>query len=155
MIGKGAQLALLAGAAVLAYVVRDHLSTPYDAKFEQYGQQYGIEPNYLRATARKETGFRPSVIGVTGDVGLMQIKPSTGAAFGYSKADLLNVDKNIVCACKVAAENIRTLGGSLSRSTLAASYNVGPASAKRGNGQGYAADVTTHWRLYDFGRMFA
>lgn len=162
-IGDGAKLTLLLGAAALAYIVKDHLTTPYDPLFDAVGAKHAIPPNFLRAIARHESGFKSGARNPkTGtypngsfDTGLMQINTKTGASFGYTPAQLLDPVTSIEAAAKVLAQNRTVLGAKFSSFTWAASYNVGPGRTDLAVGQVYAGAVMYHYQLYSFGRMFA
>jgi soluble lytic murein transglycosylase-like protein len=162
-------LGALVGAAALAYITRNHTSTPYDKDFDELGKKWSIPPNLLRAIAKKESNFNPNALNpdnsVDGnernypngsrDIGLMQVNSSTGKHYGYSRADLLVPRKCIECACRVLIDNRRDLGAKYSIYTWPASYNVGPDLTPVETGERYAAEVVYHWQLYDAGRMLA
>lgn len=162
-LGDATTLTLVLGAAALAYVVRDHLSTPFDSLFDAAGKKYNVPSNLLRAIGRRESGFRTTARNpATGaypngsfDVGVMQINTITGAKLGYSVAQLSDPATSIEAAARVLAENRNTLGARFSSFTWPASYNVGPANVSSTVGEAYAASVLYHWQLYDLGRMFA
>jgi soluble lytic murein transglycosylase-like protein len=162
-VGNGGALTLLLGAAALAYIVKDHLSTPYDAIFEAVAKRTGVPENLLRAIGRKESSFQPNARNPrTGtypngswDVGLMQINTKTGAAYGYSPVDLLDPAKSVDAAARTLMDMRRSLGTRFSPYTWPAAYNVGPDLEPWLVGQAYASSVLYHWQLYDFGRMLA
>lgn len=58
--------------------IRDFQGFP-DALFRT-AQEIGIEWEWLLALADKESGMRPEVVGMGGEIGLMQILPATGRA---------------------------------------------------------------------------
>lgn len=156
-------LVLLGGAAALAYVVRDHLHTPYDADFDQLGKKYNIPSNFLRAIGRHESGFNPAALDPkTGtypngsvDVGIMQVNTKEGTHFGYTHADLLVPSKCIECACKYLVAVQKELGSKASIYTWAASYNTGAAHVGSDRGAAYSGAVVYHWQLYEIGRVLA
>lgn len=168
-IGNLGTLVLLSGAAALAYIVRDHGATPFDPDFDATAAKYNVPGNLLRAIGRVESGFNPNALDPapgpggavvnypngTRDVGLMQVNSKTGAAYGYSRADLLVPSKCIDAAGRNLAEIAATLGDKLSVFTWPAAYNVGPDLVPQSVGEAYAARVLYHWQLYDFGRLFA
>lgn len=162
-LGDGGALVLLVGAAALAWLVKDHTSTPYDPIFDASGARYGVPSNLLRAIARVESGFNPGALNpATGnypngsrDVGLMQINSSNGTRFGLSRADLLDPAKSVDAAARLLVELRTQLGDRFSPFTWPAAYNVGPDLEPATVGSAYASRVLYHWELYDFGRMLA
>ena len=63
--------------------------------FEAYGQIYGVDLKLLMAMAQTESTFTYNVISSANCRGLMQIKVSTGRAFGFTAEQLLQVKPNI------------------------------------------------------------
>lgn len=59
--------------------------------------RFSVDPAMVLAIADWETrgSFNRNAKGSSGEIGLMQILPSTGAAMGYSLADLSNLSTNI------------------------------------------------------------
>ena len=148
-------LVLLIGGAAFAYIVADHLTTPYDAEFEKASRTYGVPSNLLRAVARVESNFKPGAISPTGDVGLMQINVVTGARYGRDRTALLNPSVSIDLAARYLKELRGNLGTRFSPFTWPAAYNVGPDLNPKDVGIAYASRVLYHWQLYDFGRVLA
>lgn len=161
-IGNGGLVLIGVAALGVAYIIKDHLSTPYDAAFDQAGTDYAIPPNLLRAIGRHESDFKPNAYDPpngdypsgTRDIGVMQVNSATGERYGLTRTDLLDPVKNIRAAARYLAENRSALGDRFSVYTWAASYNVGP-SLSNPRGSVYAAQVVYHWELYDLGRLFA
>src|SRR5688572_10704099 len=50
--------------------------------------QRGLAPEIADAVATVESGYRPSAIGDVGEIGLMQILPSTARMLGFSGTNL-------------------------------------------------------------------
>lgn len=64
----------------------------FDAAFQAAGDEYGVDPDVLRAMAFAESRFRPDVISGqvksrTGAAGLMQFMPGTAERFGINPLD--------------------------------------------------------------------
>jgi len=55
----------------------------------------GMDPRLGLALVYRESKFDPNVVGGVGEIGLGQIRPSTGKLMGYSVKDLQNPSKNI------------------------------------------------------------
>lgn len=162
-VGDTGVLMILAGAAALAWIVKDHLTTPYDPLFEAAADKHALPSNLLRAIARVESDFqRMARDPKTGDyangshdTGMMQVNSKTAVHYGFSDADMLDPAKNVECACRLLVDLRRELGTRLSDYTLAASYNVGSDLLPAAQATEYGARVMFHWQLYSLGRMFA
>jgi hypothetical protein len=67
----------------------------------------GIDPSFAVSIAFKEGSLDPKTIdSPKGAIGMMQVKPSTGAAYGYSEADLRDADKNLEAGLKNLKESL-------------------------------------------------
>jgi len=54
----------------------------YDAYFEKYGKQYGIDPLFLKAQIKQESRFDPKAVSRVGAKGLAQFMPKTWQEWG-------------------------------------------------------------------------
>jgi soluble lytic murein transglycosylase-like protein len=79
---------------------------PYSDLIERYAAQMGISVSLAHAIVRIESNYRPLARGMHGEVGLMQIKPSTARLMGYtgSISDLYDPETNIRYGMKYLAE---------------------------------------------------
>lgn len=142
-------------------MVRDHLTTPFDAAFDRVAHARGVPSNLLRALARHESNFRPDAVGPlnannTRDYGLMQINEKTAAKYNVTPAQLLaNPELSIDVAARTLVDMRHALGDRFSAYTWPMAYNVGPDLEPRAVGESYASKVFWHWNLYDVGRLFA
>lgn len=89
---------------------------------------YGVDPALALAVANKESGFRQSAIGTSGEVGVFQLMPTTAANLGVNPYDL---SSNIDGGVKLLKQNLDMYGGD-PVSALAA-YNAGPGAVNSGN----------------------
>ena len=106
----------------------------------QASDQSGVPYNILAAKLQQESGFRPDARGKSGEVGISQIMPSTGAQPGYgltpiSMADAAEPEKAIPWGAQYLAARAKAQGVN--------DWND-PAQAAKGlaayNGSGPAAD---------------
>jgi soluble lytic murein transglycosylase-like protein len=146
----------VAGAAAL-FLVRDHLSVPFDASFQAVAQARGVPSHLLKAIARVESGFKVAARntrndpGEGDDVGLMQINVRTARAL---RRDVARLATDAAYSIDTAAELLvalkRELGDKFSLLTWAAAYNAGaPAIRRRGVfNDAYASRVLWHSMLY-------
>ncbi len=76
-----------------------------------------IPPEIADAVAMVETGYRPGAIGTSGEIGIMQILPSTAAALGFhgSTTELFEPSINIHLAVQYLARAWAESGGNMCR----------------------------------------
>jgi hypothetical protein len=89
----------------------------------------GIDPSFAVSIAFKEGSLDPKTIdSPKGAIGMMQVKPSTGKAYGYSEADLRDADKNL----QAGLQNLKeSLAYAKNKPMLAAIYyHSGPDEIK-------------------------
>jgi soluble lytic murein transglycosylase-like protein len=87
----------------------------YRALIEKEAAQSGLAPEIAEAVMAVESGFNPAVIGGAGEIGLMQILPSTARMLGFAGtlADLAAPATNIHYGVTYLAEAWRRAGGDL------------------------------------------
>lgn len=117
----------------------------YDAIIAKHAQKHGIPVSLARAVVRIESNYRPNARGRAGEIGLMQIKPSTARMMGYSGSakGLYDPETNISWGMKYLAKAHQLGGGDTCGTILR--YNAGHA-AKRMNkvSAAYCAKVKRH-----------
>jgi soluble lytic murein transglycosylase-like protein len=99
---------------------------------ERHAASYGVPVSLAKAVIKIESNFQPNQVGSAGEIGLMQIKPSTARMMGYSGSikGLYDPDTNIKYGMKYLAM-ARDLGGGTTCGTIL-KYNAGHG-AKRMN----------------------
>lgn len=87
----------------------------YRALIEKEAAQSGLAPEIAEAVMAVESGFNPAVIGGAGEIGLMQLLPSTARMLGFAGtlADLAVPATNIHYGVTYLAEAWRRAGGDL------------------------------------------
>ena len=100
-------------------------SSRYSALIAKHASANGIPIALAHAVVRIESGYRAHVRGGAGEVGLMQIKPSTARAIGYrgSTRGLYNPDTNLRWGMKYLGGAYRRAGGKVCGTVLR--YNAG------------------------------
>ena len=83
----------------------------------------GMDPRLGLALVYRESRFDPNVVGGVGEIGLGQIKPSTGKLMGYSEKDLRNPSKNIDATLQYLNQNLIKFNDPV---LAVAGYNAGP-----------------------------
>lgn len=78
-------------------------------------QRRGLPPALADAVATVESGYRTGAVGTVGEVGLMQVRPTTAAMLGYrgSLTGLFAPETNIEYGVAYLAEAWRITGGQL------------------------------------------
>jgi hypothetical protein len=83
----------------------------------------GIDPRLGLALVYRESKFDPNAVGGVGEIGLGQIRPSTGKLMGYSEKDLRNPSKNIDATLQYLNQNLIKFNDPV---LAVAGYNAGP-----------------------------
>jgi soluble lytic murein transglycosylase-like protein len=119
----------------------------YERIIHEYAARYRLEPAFVKAVVRVESGFRNDAVSPRGARGLMQLMPATARSVGV--LDLHDPHDNI----RGGTRHLRSLLDRFqndARLALAA-YNAGSASVRRSRGvpalpetQAYVAKVLRH-----------
>lgn len=106
--------------------------TGFTGLIHSYAAAYGVPPALAHAVVRIESNFNPKARGRAGEIGLMQIKPTTARMMGYkgSSKGLYDPETNIKYGMKYLAL-AHQLGGGTTCGTIL-KYNAGHG-AKRMN----------------------
>jgi soluble lytic murein transglycosylase-like protein len=104
----------------------------YSSIVSRYAAAYGVPAELAHAVIKVESNYRANVRGGAGEIGLMQIKPSTARMMGYSgnANGLFNPETNIKYGMKYLAQAHSLSGGTTCGTIL--KYNAGHG-AKRMN----------------------
>lgn len=107
-------------------------ATSYTTLVSQYASAYGVPVSLAHAVIAVESNYRPNARGSAGEVGLMQIKPSTARLMGYSGGlkGLFDPETNIKYGMKYLGMAHQLSGGNTCGTILR--YNAGHG-AKRMN----------------------
>jgi soluble lytic murein transglycosylase-like protein len=62
--------------------------------------RFNMNPALILAVIDQESGFHSNAIGSSGEIGLMQIMPSTGQSMGYDPSSLKDPSTNIECGVR-------------------------------------------------------
>jgi Transglycosylase SLT domain len=86
----------------------------------QEAQQRGLPPEVADAVAQVESAYNPNAVGTVGEVGLMQVRPTTAAMLGHSRAmaDLHEPSTNIRYGVRYLAEAWKLANGDLCRALM-------------------------------------
>jgi len=113
----------------------------YAMMVRQAAEAAGVNPTLALAIAFKEGSFNPNTPrGADGEVGMMQIKPSTAAGLGYTMQDILKPEKNIEAGIKYIKEALDVTGNDIRLAPIY--YNGGPTTFNKfASGQDYDTKV--------------
>ena len=102
----------------------------YDRLITKYARKEGVPISLARAVVRVESNYKPSARGAAGEVGLMQIKPSTARGMGYkgSTKALYNPETNIRWGMKYLGKAHKLGNGSTCGTIL--KYNAGHGATR-------------------------
>ncbi|MGI6205919.1 MAG: lytic transglycosylase domain-containing protein [Anaerovoracaceae bacterium] len=123
-------------AGLTAYIMKKNPSISlYKAQtmmeyFRNYSEMYGIDEELMMAMAECESTFNTDIVNSHGCYGLMQIKASTGAIYGYSASDLLQMKPAIRTSVLIMRTNLDLFGGNVTKAVSA--YNYGEYAVLRG-----------------------
>jgi hypothetical protein len=105
----------------------DKLKTEDQLRFAQQvadtAIRMGVDPRLAVALAFRESSLNPDAVGTSGEIGLMQVMPSTAKDMGFSIEDLRNPSKNIEIGLTYLKQNLDKFGDP---ALAAAAYNAGP-----------------------------
>jgi len=87
-------------------------------------REIGVDPRLALSLAFEESGLRQNKTGADGEIGIMQIIPSTGKLLGYKEEDLKDIDKNLEAGLRYLKQNIERYNNDPILGAVA--YNAGP-----------------------------
>ncbi|MBO0733427.1 MAG: transglycosylase SLT domain-containing protein [Methylocapsa sp.] len=92
----------------------------YRALIRTEAEKNGLPPDIADAVAAIESGYDPAALGAAGEIGLMQVLPSTAAMLGFrgDLAELSRPDVNIRFGVAYLSQAWRLTGGDLCRSLM-------------------------------------
>ncbi|MET3589548.1 soluble lytic murein transglycosylase-like protein [Bartonella silvatica] len=103
---------------------------PYEFLIAKFANKYRVPVNLAHAVVRVESNYKARTKGAAGEIGLMQIKPSTARGMGFSGSiqDLYDPATNLEYGMRYLARAHKLSGGNTCGTIL--KYNAGHAAKK-------------------------
>lgn len=121
---------------------------------EAYSQKNGLDPDFVRAVVKQESGFNEHATSRCGAAGLMQLMPGTAKSLGV--IDPYDAEDNVKGGTKMLAGLLKTYGGN--KELALAAYNAGGGAVKKyggippyGETQRYVKNVLSIYNRYKGG----
>jgi soluble lytic murein transglycosylase-like protein len=122
---------LLAGISLsLRALPQDSSRKTYDPVIRKVAKKHGVEPELIHAIIRAESNYESTAVSPKGAVGLMQLMPATGKAYGVN--NFIDPEENIEGGTKYLKDLIKLYAGKTS--LVLAAYNAGQEAVKRYKG---------------------
>ena len=88
--------------------------------FEQHAHEESVPAELVDAVAFVESAYDANAVGQAGEIGIMQVRPSTAAMLGFqgNQAQLADPDTNIHYGVQYLAGALRQAGGNLCRALM-------------------------------------
>lgn len=108
--------------------IRPIAPSAYRDFMKREAEAMGLPLQIAEAVAQIESGYDPTVVGSVGEIGLMQVRPSTAAMMGFrgTVAELANPEINIRYGVRYLAQAWRLSDGNLCRALM--KYRAGHGS---------------------------
>lgn len=105
----------------------------------QAAANYGLDPNFVTAVARRESGLNPNAVSPAGAKGIMQLMDATAAMLGVSNP--FDYVQNINAGVKYLAQLLNQFAGDAAKALAA--YDWGPGNVSKAI-QTWGADWLSH-----------
>ncbi len=104
-------------------------STKFDNLIEQVARRHRIDPLFLHAVIKQESGYRPAIGSHAGARGLMQIMPATGRTLGLHPSQLTDPAANVDAGARLLRKLHKRYNGNFT--LMLAAYNAGEGAVQK------------------------
>lgn len=101
-----------------------------DKLIDKYASANNLDPDFVKAVVKQESGFNPNAKSKCGAMGLMQLMPSTAQGLGVTNA--FDAEQNIYGGTKYLKGLMDRFDNN--KELALAAYNAGPNAVKKYNG---------------------
>ena len=101
-----------------------------DKLIDKYATQNNLDPDFVKAVVKQESGFNPQATSSCGAMGLMQLMPGTAQGLGVTNA--YDAEQNIMGGTKYLKGLMDRFDNN--KSLALAAYNAGPNAVKKYGG---------------------
>lgn len=141
---KALKVSIIAGVVIVIVIIitviaffqlrNKYLPYEYNQYIEEYSQEYNLNPNFVRAIIKAESGYNPMIVSDAGAYGLMQITKETGyfiasnVGFGdFNESMLFDPKVNIQFGCWYLSNLEKEFHN---QDDVIAAYNAGRGNVK-------------------------
>lgn len=121
------------------------VSSPYQATAVSVANKYGIPPGLFEGLIGHESGWKPYAVGSAGEIGLGQVKPTTGEEVGIY--NLYSPESNLEASARYLKKQFNKFGNWFD---ALRAYNRGPGDYTNPKGTTYANAVLANARNYGY-----
>jgi len=126
----GFALLIAAGSSGLLAQAGNAARRTYDPVIRKVAKKHGVEAELIHAIIRAESNYESTAVSPKGAIGLMQLMPSTGRAYGVN--DFIDPEENIEGGTKYLKDLIKLYEGKTA--LVLAAYNAGQEAVKKYKG---------------------
>ncbi|MDD3237800.1 MAG: lytic transglycosylase domain-containing protein [Candidatus Gastranaerophilales bacterium] len=114
-------------------------SNQYDSLILKYANEYGVDPNLVKAVMRTESSFNSKATSSANCCGLMQLNAK------YFKGDLYDPENNIKQGCQYLKSCLDAFGGNESKALMGYNMGIYGAKASSKTSTGYSQKVLSYY----------
>ena len=121
---------------------------------DEAASEFGVDPDFVRAVIKQESGWKPKAVSPAGAQGLMQLMPKTAKGLGVT--DSFDIRQNIRGGTKLLGQLLQSYNGDMEKALAA--YNAGPVRANQDRSKWpketkrYVPAVLSHYKNIKQGR---